>query len=60
MKCRIIVALAWPFGGNDTVIFPPPPLGAVVTNDVLAAVEAGNGFGKVHVSGAMLQHKPVF
>ena len=43
----MIVVLGWPFDGKDTVIFPPLPLGAVVTKDVIAAMEAGNGLKRL-------------
>ena len=55
----MMAALAWAFGGKDAVIFPLPPLGTVVTKEVLAAVRAEIWFGKFNVSEAILQHEPV-
>ena len=59
MKCLMRAALAWAFSGKGAMIFPLPPLGTVVTKEVLTAVRAEIRFGKLNVSEAILQHKPV-
>ena len=55
----MMAALAWAFGGKEAVICPLPPLGTVVTEEVLAAVRAEISFGKFNVSEEILQHEPV-
>ena len=56
MKCLMMAALAWAFGGKDAVICPLPPLGTVVTKEALAAVRAEIRFRKFNVSVAILPH----
>ena len=48
--------LAWTFDGKEAVIFPLPPLGTVVTEEVITAVRAEIRFEKFNVSEAILQH----